>query len=166
MFGASAIRYQQYFELVLIPLYCLLWTEVCRYVRAHPRALPVAAVTGLLVGVASLGTFYVRVADRHDNVLGQVAVYARRDIPRSSVVVTEEEIGDEIAQPWCTPARAASCGAATSYVITYASCLEPAAPPADHAFWAMMAHARPVTTFHGFKETVTVWRLPRSASQP
>jgi 4-amino-4-deoxy-L-arabinose transferase-like glycosyltransferase len=164
VFGASAIRYQQYFELVLIPLYCLLWTEVCRYVRAHPRALPVATVAGLLIGVASLGTFSIRVLGRHDNVLDQVAQYAQHNIPRRSVVVTEEEIGDEIAQPWCTPARAASCGAATSYVITYTSYLEPAAPPGDHAFWAMMSRARPVTTFHGFKETVTVWRLP--APQP
>jgi 4-amino-4-deoxy-L-arabinose transferase-like glycosyltransferase len=161
VFGASAIRYQQYFELVLIPLYCLLWTEVCRWVRAHPRALPAAAVAGTLVMAAGLGTFYLRVLDHHDNVLDQVRLYAEQDIPRHSVVVAEEEIGDEIPQAWCTPARAGVCGTAASYAITYTSYLQPAAPPADHAFWAMMARATRVTTFTGFKETVTVWRLAR-----
>jgi 4-amino-4-deoxy-L-arabinose transferase-like glycosyltransferase len=162
VFGASAIRYQQYFELVLIPLYCLLWTEVCRYVRAHPRAMPAAAVDGVIVVAAGLGTFCARVLAHHDNVLGQVRLYAERDIPRRSVVVAEEEIGDEIPQQWCTPARAGVCGAAASYAITYTSYLEPAAPAADHAFWAMMKGATRVTTFTGFKETVTVWRLNRA----
>jgi hypothetical protein len=77
------------------------------------------------------------VLDRDDNVLPQVQQYARRHIPRN--------------------------GAATSYVITWTSYLQPAAPPGYHAFGAMMAHATPVTTCRGFKETVTAWRLPRSA---
>jgi 4-amino-4-deoxy-L-arabinose transferase-like glycosyltransferase len=167
VFGASAIRYQQYFELVLIPLYCVLWTEVCRWVRAHPRALPAVAVAGALVMAAGLGTFCIRVLDHHDNVLEQARLYAERDIPQRSVVVAAEEIGDEIPQQWCTPARAGVCGAAASYAITDTSYLQQAAPPADHAFWAMMAHATRVTTFTGFKESVTVWRLarPRHAVQ-
>jgi hypothetical protein len=44
-------------------------------------------------------------------------------------------------------------------VITYTSYLEPAAPPADHAFWALMRRATRVITFTGFKESVMVWRL-------
>ena len=141
VFGASAIHYQQYFQLVLIPLDCLLWTEVCRHVRGHPRAFPAVTAAGLLIVTASLATFYFRVLDRDDNVLRQVQGYARHEIPRRSIVLTSEEIGDEIPQPWCTPACASRCGAAT-YAITYTSYLEPAAPTADRAFWALMA-ARP-----------------------
>jgi hypothetical protein len=104
------------------------------------------------------------------DVAGADALHSSRqlpqDIPRGSVVVTEEEVGDEIPQQWCTPARAASCGPATGYVITYTSYLEPAAPPADHAFWALMRRATRVITFTGFKESVTVWRLTGAGRAP
>jgi hypothetical protein len=151
IFGMSALRYDQYFELVLIPTYCLLWTEVCRFVRAHPRTVPVAVAAGVVVLAASLSAFYVRVLARDDNALAH--------IPGHSVVVTEEEIGDEIPQPWCTVARAGVCLGAAAYAITYTSYLQPAAPPADTTFHAMMTGAAPVAVFKGFKETITVWRL-------
>jgi 4-amino-4-deoxy-L-arabinose transferase-like glycosyltransferase len=159
IFGMSALRYDQYFELVLIPTYCLLWTEVCRFVRAHPRTAPVAVAAGVVVLAASLSAFYVRVLARDDNALAQVGQYAQAHIPGNSVVVTEEEIGDEIPQPWCTVARAGVCLRAATYAITYTSYLQPAAPPADTAFHAMMTGAAPVAVFKGFKEIITVWRL-------
>ncbi len=157
VFGASAIHYQQYFQLVLIP-----WTACCGP-KCAAMSGPSAGVPGrdrggLLIVTASLATFYFRVLDRDNNVLRQVQGYARHEIPRRSIVLTSEEIGDEIPQPWCTPACASRCGAAT-YAITYTSYLEPAAPTADRAFWALMARATRITTFRGFKETVTVWRL-------
>jgi 4-amino-4-deoxy-L-arabinose transferase-like glycosyltransferase len=159
IFGMSALRYDQYFELVLIPTYCLLWTEVCRYIRAHPRTVPAAAAAGLLVLAAGLSAFYFRVLARDDNALSQVGQYAQAYLPANSVVVTEEEIGDEIPQSWCTVARASVCLGAATYAITYTSYLQPVAPPADTAFHAMMTGAAPVAAFRGFKETITVWRL-------
>ena len=159
VFSASALRFDQYFELVLIPLYCLLWTEACRLVRARRRALPVAAVVAAAVIGASLGSFYFRVIARDDNSLYQVQQYVLAHVPRSSVVLTEEEIGDEIPQPWCSVAQAAACGAAATYAITYTSYLQRASPADDVAFQSIMAGARQVVTFRGFKETITVWRL-------
>jgi len=164
--GASAIRYQQYFALVLIPLYCLLWTEVCRYVRAHPRTAPAAAAAGLVVLAASLSTFYVRVLARDDNALAEVQQYAQSRIPSNSVVITEEEIGDEIPQPWCAVARAGICGRTAAYAITYQSYLQPAVPPGDRAFQTMMTDATPIAVFEGFKETITVWQLPPQTPPP
>lgn len=167
VFGASALRYDQYFELVLIPLYCLLWTEVCRYVLAHPRTAPAAAAAGLVVLAAGLSAFSLRVLARDDNTLYQVQQYAQAHIPRDAVVVTEEEIGDEIPQPWCAVARAGACGGTATYAITYSSYLQPATPPSDTAFQAIMAGALKVTAFSGFKETITVWRLmPAMSSAP
>jgi hypothetical protein len=166
VFGASALRYDQYFELVLIPLYCLLWTEVCRYVRAHPRTAPAVAAAGLVVLAAGLSAFYLRVLARDDNTLYQVQQYAQAHIPRDSVVVTEEEIGDEIPQPWCAVARAGVCGGAAAYAITYSSYLQPAVPPSDAAFQAIMTGAVRVAAFSGFKETITVWRLGPAMSSP
>jgi 4-amino-4-deoxy-L-arabinose transferase-like glycosyltransferase len=159
VFAASAIRYEQYFELILIPLYCLLWTEVCRYVRGHPRTAPAAVAAGLIVLAAGLGTFYIRVLARNDNALAQVQQYAQTHLPTSSVVITEEEIGDEIPQPWCAVARAGICGGTAAYAITYQSYLQPAIPAGDPAFQKIMTDATPITTFQGFKETITVWRL-------
>jgi hypothetical protein len=167
VFGASALRYDQYFELVLVPLYCLLWTEVCRYVRAHPRTAPAAVAVGLIVLAAGLSAFYLRVLDRDDNALYQVQQYAQAHIPRDAVVVTEEEIGDEITQPWCAVARAGICGGTAAYAITYSSYLQPAVPPSDAAFQAIMTGAVRQATFRGFKETIIVWRLtPATSSAP
>lgn len=159
VFSLSALRYQQYFELVLIPLDCLLWTEVCRYARRHPRLLPAIVAAGLVVAAVNLGTFYVRVLARSDNVLAAVQQYAQDRIPRDSVVLTDEEIGDEIPQRWCIIAHPASCLSSASYAITYTTYLQPASPPGDSAFTTAMRGATRLTTFQGFKETVTVWRL-------
>jgi 4-amino-4-deoxy-L-arabinose transferase-like glycosyltransferase len=159
IFGASALRFDQYFELVLIPLYCLLWTEACRFVRLRRIALPLAAAAAIAVFAANVGTFYLRVAARQDNSLYQVQQYALAHIPRSAVVITEEEIGDEIPQPWCSVAQAAACAVAATYAITYTSYLQRATPPDDPAFEEIIAGASDIATFHGFKETVTVLRL-------
>jgi 4-amino-4-deoxy-L-arabinose transferase-like glycosyltransferase/putative flippase GtrA len=161
VFGASALRYDQYFELALIPLYCLLWTEACQFVRSRRHLMPAAAAAGLIVLAAGLGTFCFRVAGRSDNALYQVQQYALAHIPRGSVVITEEDIGDEIQQPWCSTTQASVCGASATYAITYASYLQSATPPDDSAFQALMTDATSAATFQGFKETITVWRLRR-----
>jgi hypothetical protein len=82
------------------------------------------------------------------------------------VVVTEEEIGDEIRQPWCAVARAGVCAGTAAYAIAYSSYLQPAAPPSDAAFQAIMTGAVRVAAFSGFKETITVWRLMPAISSP
>jgi 4-amino-4-deoxy-L-arabinose transferase-like glycosyltransferase len=162
VFGSSDLRFPQYFALILIPLYCFLWTETYRYVRAHPRRLIAIAVVVSLVMVAGLGSFYLRVLGRDDNVLRDTKIWADKHLTPDQVVVTQEQIGDLIKAKWCSIARAGSCLTTAVYAITYTTYLAPAAPPGDKQFYTLMKGATKVATFHGFKETVTIWSLANS----
>jgi 4-amino-4-deoxy-L-arabinose transferase-like glycosyltransferase len=162
VFGASELRYQQYFALLLIPLYCFLWTELSHLVATRgvgrPQLLQAAAVGAALVVMAGLFTFYLRVASRSDDVLAQVRQYAMTKIPRSDVVVAPEQIGDELNQRWCSVYRAPVCKYSATYVITYITFLQ-GNPPDDPVLYALLKNSVRLVTFHGFKETVTVWRV-------
>jgi 4-amino-4-deoxy-L-arabinose transferase-like glycosyltransferase/glycosyltransferase involved in cell wall biosynthesis/putative flippase GtrA len=159
VFGISSLRFQQYFALILIPMYCYVWTEAAMFFRARGRGMAVVAGLTMAVAIAGgLGSFALRVALRHDNVLQQVKHYAATSIPRQSIVVTEEEIGDEIKQNWCAVTIVGKCRFKATYAITYKTYLQ-ANPPSDPALASMMEGAVPVKTFTGFKEIVTVWKL-------
>jgi 4-amino-4-deoxy-L-arabinose transferase-like glycosyltransferase len=159
VFGASQLHFPQYFALILIPLYCYLWTEAYEYVRARPGRLKLAAAAWTAVGLLGIGSFYLRVGAHKDNALWQVQQYAAKYIPGNDTVITEQDIADVISQPWCTVARAGACQISATYVITYATYLQPVAPPGDVEFWKIMRGATKVKVFAGFKETITVWRL-------
>jgi len=159
VFGASQLHFPPYFALVLIPVYCYLWTEVYAYVRAKPGRLQVAVVAWTFVVILGLGSFYLRVVDHKDNTLWQLQRYAATYIPRNDTVITDEDIADVIRQPWCSVARAGACQISATYVITYRTYLQPIAPSGDFAFWKIMRGATKVKVFVGFKETITVWRL-------
>lgn len=170
VFGASELRYQQYFALLLVPLYCFLWTELAHIVaRRHSlfirqslvrrQNLYRAVVAGAVaVVVAGLGSFYLRVVSRSDNVLAQVRQYAMTHIPQGDVVVAPEQIGDELNQRWCSVYRAPVCRYAATYVITYVTFLQ-GNPPDDPVLYALLRNSVKLVTFQGFKETVTVWRV-------
>lgn len=159
VFGPSQLHFPQYFALILIPLYCFLWTELYEYVRTRRARLRPSIAVLLLVILANLGSFYLRVVAHSDNTLWQIQQYANTHIPRNDTVITEEEIADEIRQPWCSVARAGACRLSATYVITYGSYLQPIAPPGDTAFWQIIKGARKVKVFVGFKATITVWKL-------
>jgi 4-amino-4-deoxy-L-arabinose transferase-like glycosyltransferase len=159
VFGTSQLHFPQYFALILIPVYCYLWTEVYAYVRANPGRLKVAMAAWAVVGLLGLGSFYLRVVAHRDNALWQIQQYAAGHIPSNDTVITEEDIADVIRQPWCTVARAGACQISATYVITYRTYLQPIAPPGDFAFWKLMRDATRVKVIVGFKETITVWRL-------
>jgi len=160
VFGASQLRFPQYFALLLIPFYCFIWTELAPNVLAwrRSRVIVAAAIVPVVVG-ASMWSFYSRVVERNDNVLQRVEWYVERHIPRTDVVITEEPIADEIPQSWCSVARAAACRIVSPYAITYRSYLQPIAPPDDKVFYVIMKGAKRLHTFVGFKETITVWKL-------
>ncbi|HEV2373494.1 MAG TPA: glycosyltransferase family 39 protein [Streptosporangiaceae bacterium] len=158
VFGASELRYQQYFALLLVPLYCFLWTELSYIVASRPRLARAAVAGAAVVVLVGLGSFYMRVASHSDNVLAQVRQYAMTHIPRSDVVVAPEQIGDEINQRWCSVYRAPVCRYAATYVITYTTFLQ-GNPPDDPALYALLRSSVRLVTFRGFKETVTVWRV-------
>jgi 4-amino-4-deoxy-L-arabinose transferase-like glycosyltransferase len=156
--GVSSVRYQQYFALFLVPMYCYLWTELPSIVTWRPRLKQLGPVLAAVVVLAGLGSFSLRVLSRSDNVLAQIRQYALTRIPRSDVVLAPEQIGDELTQRWCTLYRAPACRYAATYVITYTTFLQ-GNPPSDPVLTAMIRESVKVKTFQGFKETVTVWRL-------
>jgi 4-amino-4-deoxy-L-arabinose transferase-like glycosyltransferase len=162
VFGASELRFQQYFELFLVPLYCFLWTELSYYVDSiadfRPRLARAALALAVVVVLAGLTSFYLRVASRDDSVLAEVKQYAATSIPANDVVVAPEQIGDDIKQPWCSVYRAPVCRYSATYVITYITFLQ-GNPPDDPVLYELLRNSTPVVTFRGFKETVTVWRV-------
>jgi 4-amino-4-deoxy-L-arabinose transferase-like glycosyltransferase len=158
VFGASRLRYQQYFALLLVPMYSFLWTELLHTVARYSRPRRIAAAVAAVVVLAGLGSFYLRVVSRNDNVLAQTRQYALTEIPQNDVVLTPEQIGDEVGQRWCTLYRAPACRYAATYIITYITFLQ-GNPPHDPFVSALLRESAKVKTFRGFKETVTVWRI-------
>lgn len=161
VFGASSLRYAQYFALVLIPAYCYLWTRLYTLVRAR---LPIlVAIVGMAAILAlNLWSFNDRVLSRHDNVFAQVKRYAQLHIPHNDVVVAESSIAYEIPQPWCSPygrQLTVTCQDAASYIITWATYLQSDNPFHSKPLAAMLHRAVPVAKFTGFNGTVTVWRI-------
>lgn len=162
VFGLSSLKFPQYFVLLLVPAYSFLWTEVTRWDwRTAWKAVAVAAAT-----FAGLGSFALSVPSLSVNTLAQVQEYAARHIPRTSLVVTEQTIGDLINQPWCTVEYADPCQSSPgqppqtpTYAITWTTYLQSSFNQGDHVFHEMMRGAVRVTSFSGAVGTATVWRL-------
>src|SRR5258708_23518599 len=72
VFGYSALKFPQYFALVLIPAYCLFWTEVARW---DWRFASKAAVAGV-VTVLSAGLFLPTMPSYGYNTLAAAQHYA------------------------------------------------------------------------------------------
>jgi 4-amino-4-deoxy-L-arabinose transferase-like glycosyltransferase len=151
VFAASALKFPQYFSLVLIPLYCFWWTEFTRWDRRKLLlAIPAAAVAGV-ISFTLVGT--------GDNPFHQAQIYAATSIPRSALVVTEEPIGDDIGQPWCRIEQADLCPYQPQYAITWNTYLQSSLKEGGPLFQHMMAGATALRSFRGFSGTATVWRL-------
>jgi glycosyltransferase involved in cell wall biosynthesis/4-amino-4-deoxy-L-arabinose transferase-like glycosyltransferase len=155
VFGFSSLRYQQYFALVLVPLYCVWWTEVWTWRRGP--ALKVLAAT--LAVVAGLSSFWLRVGSQSDNVFGQVQQYAATSIPANAVVLADESVGDLIRQPYCQEQAANACLWHATYAITWTTYLQSTFKLGDPAFQFMMEGATKTWSRTGFNGTITVWRL-------
>jgi 4-amino-4-deoxy-L-arabinose transferase-like glycosyltransferase len=155
IFGISSLKFPQYFSLVLIPLYCLLWVELYGWLRAALPAIAVAA----LVTLVGIGSFSLRVLMRHDNAFAQVQRYAADHIPRDQVVITEDSIGNLIQQPWCRVEALNPCGKAAAYAITWKTYLQSSFALGGREFSSLMKGATRIASFPGFSGTATVWRL-------
>jgi 4-amino-4-deoxy-L-arabinose transferase-like glycosyltransferase/putative flippase GtrA len=157
VFGASSLKYPQYFVLILIPLYCYLWTEL-RW-ASWPRMISVGVVVTILL--AGLGSFWLRVLSRDDNAFAQVQHYAATRISPGDLVVTEEPLGDLILQNWCPVEEPAPCISAASYAITWQTYLQSSFTQGGPAFRQIMVGAKPIKSFTGFNGTAIVWELRR-----
>lgn len=152
--GASSLRFPQYFALTLIPLYALAWSRVA--CLASP--VKTAVLTGA-VFLASLGSVALRVAVPDDNVLASVREYAESSLPPGAVIVSDEQVGDEITQPYCREQETAPCQGRASYVITWDTYLQQTQSLGDPGFARIFAHRSAVTTWKGWNGTVTVWKV-------
>lgn len=151
--AASSLRFPQYFALTLIPLYVLAWSRAARMESPLKRA---AAAAALLASVASVA---LRVAVPGDNVLASVRQYAAVSMPAGAVVVADEQVGDEIGQPYCREQDSAACLGRASYVITWDTYLQQTQAMGDPSFPAIFASRREVASWAGWNGIVTVWKV-------
>jgi len=154
-FSFSSLRYPQYFALVLLPLYCLWWTELWRWKRG--RAVKVALV--ILAVAAGLTSFWIRVGSNSDNVFAEVQQYAATRIPAHAVVIADQSVGDLISQPYCREQDTTPCLYHATYAITWVTYLQSTFKLGDPAFHLMMRGATKEWSHTGFNGTMTVWRL-------
>jgi 4-amino-4-deoxy-L-arabinose transferase-like glycosyltransferase/glycosyltransferase involved in cell wall biosynthesis/putative flippase GtrA len=155
VFGLSSLKFPQYFVLVLLPLYCLGWTELASWNRTDKWKTTVVACA-VACGIASLLLSMVAL---RGNPFAQARQYAAADINPGSVVVTEQSIGDLINQPWCTVEVATPCLHTASYAITWQTYLQSSFTEGNAAFHQLMIGAVRVRSFTGAAGTVTVWKL-------
>ena len=155
VFGLSSLRFPQYFALILVPAYCFFWSEIWQW---HRDSRLKWAAAGLAV-VAGCVSFWLRVPTQNDNVFADVQAYAVAHIPAHAVVVTEETMGDLIAQPWCRVEYTPPCRHSAEYAITWKTYLQSSFTQGGQPFAAIMRGARPIKSFSGFSGTATVWRL-------
>lgn len=155
VFGSSSLRFPQYFALILVPMYCYIWSAVWaadRSARLKLAAVAVAVVLGV-------GSFWLRVPAQTGNPFREVQAYAASSIPPGAVVVTEEAIGDLIRQRWCRVEQPANCARAATYAITWKTYLQSSFTLGGAPFAKMMQGAVPLRSWPGFSGTATVWRL-------
>jgi 4-amino-4-deoxy-L-arabinose transferase-like glycosyltransferase len=155
VFGLSSLKFPQYFALILLPGYCFLWTEVA---RRNWRSAWKSTILGAAV-LAALGSFALTVPAFSVNTLAEVQQYAATQIPASSIVVTEQSIGDLIQQRWCTVEVATPCLHAATYAITWSTYLQSSFKEGNASFHQLMVGAVPLKTFSGAVGTATVWKL-------
>jgi 4-amino-4-deoxy-L-arabinose transferase-like glycosyltransferase len=152
---ASSLRFPQYFALTLIPLYVLAWSRIARL--ASP--VKAAALTGAVI-LASLTSVALRVALPDDNVLASVRQYAAVSIPGGAVVVADEQVGDEITQPYCREQDAGPCLGKAAYVVTWDTYLQQTQALGDAAFARIFGQPRTaVASWEGWNGDITVWKL-------
>jgi 4-amino-4-deoxy-L-arabinose transferase-like glycosyltransferase len=169
-FGLMKLVLPHYLIMVIIPLFCYLASELSMREQTKEaktldgnekrkptrRPLILAGAALALIAIANVVAFQVRIADGDDNALKATAVWAHNNLPANAEIITEESVGAVISQPYCKIAHAGACHGAT-YIITYNSHTQQ--PPRNHTVNEMLATARKLKTFTGFKEDITILEL-------
>ncbi len=151
--GLSNLRFPQYFALVLVPLYLLVWTEVWNMRRPFRWWLAGAAT------IAGIASFWLSTNAQSVNPLEKVQQYATAHIPIKAEVVADEQVGDLLRQPYCREQQARACVHHATYAITWDTYLQKTAQLGDSAFKLEMKGAHRLWSSGGFNGTATVWRL-------
>jgi hypothetical protein len=155
VFGVSSLKFPQYFVLLLIPMYAFAWSEIGHW-QWRPAWGYLVAGVAVAAGVTA---FSLSLTAFSANPFAQVQQYAAAHIPPSSVVVTEQGMGDLIRQPWCTVEKAQPCLASAEYAITWNTYLESSMSQGDAAFRTLMINAVKLKSFGRPGATATVWQL-------
>ena len=155
--GLSNLRFPQYFALVLVPLYLLVWTEVWNMRRPFRWWLAGAAAA------AGLASFWLSTNAQSVNPLQKVQQYAAAHIPVRAEVVADEQVGDLLRQPYCREQQAGACLRHATYAITWNTYLQKTAQLGDSAYKVEMKGARRLWSSGGFNGTATVWKLDSQA---
>jgi 4-amino-4-deoxy-L-arabinose transferase-like glycosyltransferase len=161
-FGALKLKMAHYFMMIEIPLLLFLASEAVEWVRRggerrRARVRLVVLACGLIV-CANLATFDLRFASRHDNALAAVTSYMGQTAPPQALVATEESVGTIIPRPYCKFSQIGLCYDRIRYLIVYRSRTQ--APPDNPLLNGLLRVARPLATFEGFKERITVYESP------
>ena len=160
MFGASNIRYPQYFELALIPAYLYLWMRVGS--RWRGGALVAAAVVAMAAGVVS---FSLRGLSDGGNPFQEAAQYMTAHVPHSALVSAESPLGYDIPQRYCAPYEQspplAACVANTRYVISWITDLQTANPRHYSGVSELLRHSQVIAEFSNFQGTIYIREVVR-----
>ena len=126
----------------------------------HSRLIRIGLVSLLALGLcADFASFYFRIVAHNDNALAQVASYAQLHIPRNATVLADEPVGVMIPQHYCKLESAATCPDVT-WIVTYESLTQKLPSQAsDPQLYALLAHAKLVTVYTGFKETLKIYQV-------
>jgi 4-amino-4-deoxy-L-arabinose transferase-like glycosyltransferase len=151
--GLSNLRFPQYFALLLVPMYLLVWTEVWAM-----RRLFMWWVAGVAVA-AGVFSFWLSTSAQSVNPLQKVQQYAASHIPAKAVVVADEQVGDLLRQPYCREQQADACLRHATYAITWNTYLQKTTQLGDSAFRVEMKGAHQLWSSSGFNGTATVWKL-------
>jgi hypothetical protein len=160
--------------MVIVPLFCYLASELQmreqtqeakaltgdekRKPTRRPLIIVGAALAFIAIVIGNAIAFQVRIAVGDDNALKATAIWAHNNLPANAIVITEESVGAVISQPYCKLAHSGACHHAT-YMITYNSHTQQ--PPRDHTTNELLATARKLKTFRGFKEDITILELAK-----
>lgn len=160
------LKFPQYFELVLIPLYAYLVAELALWFgrkgfkAATNRQQLVASALVMVVAVLGLAAFQWRIVGHSDNALKSMAHYSTVHVPAHAVVLTEESVGDIIPQPFCKlEDYNDQCYKVAGYIITYTSHTQHV--PTHLGLHQLITDATKLKVVKGFKETLTLYRINR-----
>lgn len=160
-FGLSSIRYPQYFALILVPLYLLVWLWLWQQPR---RNLGYAlAAFAVLLGVVS---YHFSTERQAVNPYAKVQQYVAARLPAHAVVLADEQVGDLLTQPYCREQDATPCKGHATYAVTWDTYLQQTQKLGDAAFTAQFKGATKLYSSTGFSGTATVWKLRADPATP
>ncbi len=164
------LRFPHYFMLMLIPLFCYLVAEIKWFSEkrrangSNPAEMRrVIAICAVLALALNVNAFIQRfVTQTSDDALTATANWMSANAPADAKVITEESVGSTIGQPYCKIWKGDGCVGA-EYVIVYTSHTQKI--PDNPGLRRLIASAgSPVFTTRGYKEMITVYKLPSPVS--